>query len=122
MLPNNKQRPSRTLAAAAAAAAADSQCDNAACLLPAVRWLSGCSCKFHIQGDFLLPSSREGLLEDSAYNMHLRDQVGCTAFCQPVACWLFVYLCLLASSCEGLLEGNAYCVHLKDQVGHTIVP
>jgi hypothetical protein len=41
-----------------------------------------CCVRFHVQGDFLLPSSREGLLEDSPYNLYLRDQVRAAVDCQ----------------------------------------
>jgi hypothetical protein len=32
-------------------------------------------CRFHIQADFVLPSSREGILEGRAWNKWLRDEV-----------------------------------------------
>lgn len=41
-------------------------------LLPA-----GCCCfRFHMQADFVLPSSREGILESSHWNKWLQQEVG----------------------------------------------
>jgi hypothetical protein len=33
-------------------------------------------CRFHIQADFILPSSREGILEDRQWNRWLQQEVG----------------------------------------------
>jgi hypothetical protein len=34
-----------------------------------------CMCRFNIQADFVLPSSREGILEGRLWNQWLRDEV-----------------------------------------------
>lgn len=39
---------------------------------------AGCCCRFHMQADFVLPSSREGILESRPWNMWLQQEVGMT--------------------------------------------